>query len=105
MPRTTQSATTLGRVLGEQVRTRRRQLGMTQADVAMRLDVSSAYVQKVEAGRANITLGQMERIVAALDAYLALRVVPLETPELDLPNLELSSVGSAPGASDLLRSS
>lgn len=39
---------------------------MTQAGVAERLGTSPSYVTNVEAGRLNLTLGQLARIAEAL---------------------------------------
>jgi transcriptional regulator with XRE-family HTH domain len=37
-------------------------LGLTQAEIAERLGVSASYVSAVEAGRHNLTLGQLANI-------------------------------------------
>ena len=77
MPRTTKSAI-FSSLLGRQLRSRRRSLKLSQADVARRLDVSTTYVQNVEAGRCNITVGQLARICEALGAFPQFDLVPLE---------------------------
>lgn len=54
---------------------------MTQSDLAKRLGVSSAYVQKVEAGKANLTLGQLSRIAEALGTVLHIELTPIPTED------------------------
>lgn len=80
MPRTTKSAT-FSAQLGRQLRTRRLLLGLSQSEFARRLDVSTTYVQSVEAGRSNITVGQLARICDGLDAIPRLELVDLEQQE------------------------
>lgn len=65
MPRTAVSeihAKVVGREIGEA----RRALGLTQAKVAERLGVSPSYISAVEAGRRNLTLGQLANIANAM---------------------------------------
>jgi transcriptional regulator with XRE-family HTH domain len=41
--------------------------GLTQAELAERLDVTLRYMQRVEAGQQNVTLGTQARVSQALD--------------------------------------
>jgi len=77
MPRTVASDIT-ARVVGQEVRRARKEAGMTQAEVADRLATSPAYVTNVEAGRLNLTLGQLTRIAAALGATLDVKLPVVE---------------------------
>ena len=77
MPRTTSSAE-FSQLLGSQLRRRRLALRLSQTALAHRLDVSATYVQNVEAGRSNLTVGQLQRFCRALDAHPAFELVPLE---------------------------
>jgi transcriptional regulator with XRE-family HTH domain len=77
MPRTVASDIT-ARVVGQEVRRARKEAGMTQAEVADRLATSPAYVTNVEAGRLNLTLGQLTRIAAALGASLDVKLPPVD---------------------------
>lgn len=61
MPRTKTSA--LGSQLaGMAVRSARTRLGLTQAELAARLGASGPYIANIEAGRENITVGQLAAI-------------------------------------------
>ncbi len=79
MPRTAASDMT-ARIVGQEVRRARKEAGLTQAEVAARLDTSPTYITNVEAGRLNLTLGQLTRVAAAIGADLQVRL-PLVTIE------------------------
>lgn len=79
MPRTA-SSEIAAKQLGEAVRKTRRRTQLTQAALAERLGVSAPYVANVEAGRENVTVGQMAIIAAALGAGLEI-AFPLPTRE------------------------
>lgn len=86
MPRTTTSATH-NRFVGVTLRRRREAVGLTQAELAERLDVSAAYVQRVEAGGANLTVGQLARFADALGALLRVELQPLPEPDMVMSRL------------------
>ncbi len=65
MPRTAVSEVH-AKVVGRELRDTRQALGLTQAEVAERLGVSASYVSAVEAGRRNLTLGQLANIANAM---------------------------------------
>jgi transcriptional regulator with XRE-family HTH domain len=65
MPRTAASEIH-AKVVGREIRGTRNALGLTQAEVAERLGVSASYMSAVEAGRRNLTLGQLANIAAAM---------------------------------------
>jgi transcriptional regulator with XRE-family HTH domain len=79
MPRTTRSDPT-ARLVGQAIRDARHQASLTQAQLAQRLQTTTPYITNVEAGRANLTVGQLASIADALDAVLEvnLRVVEEE---------------------------
>lgn len=87
MPRTTSSASYVQGV-GARLRARRQELQLTQAEVARRLDVSPTYVQNVEAGRANLTLGQLARVAVALGAFPRVVLDPLPDVEAGMQSLD-----------------
>ena len=65
MPRTAVSEVH-AKVLGREIKGARLALGLTQAEVAERLGVSPSYISAVEAGRRNLTLGQLANIASAM---------------------------------------
>jgi HTH-type transcriptional regulator / antitoxin HipB len=79
MPRTT-SSIAYSQMVGAVLRARRTEAGLTQAQLGDLLGVSQSYVNRMEAGGLNMTIGQLGRVSEALGATLRLR---LEVPERD----------------------
>jgi transcriptional regulator with XRE-family HTH domain len=71
-------------MIGTILRARRIEAGLTQAQLGERLEVSQSYVNRMEAGRINMTVGQLGRVCEGLGATLRVR---LDIPEKD-PLLE-----------------
>lgn len=65
MPRTAVSEVH-AKVVGREIKDARQALGITQANVAARLGVSASYIAAIEAGRRNLTLGQLANIANAM---------------------------------------
>ncbi len=65
MPRTVVSEVH-AKVVGREIKDARQALGLSQAEVAARLEVSPSYISAVEAGRRNLTLGQLANIANAM---------------------------------------
>lgn len=86
MPRTAASDIT-ARVVGQEVRRARKAAGLTQAEVADRLQTSPTYVTNLEAGRLNLTLGQLTRVASAIgaDVRVNLPLVTIEPPRVVEP--------------------
>jgi len=83
MPRTS-SSVEYSEMIGAVLRARRIEAGLTQAQVGERLDVGQSYINRVETGRINMTIGQLGRLCEALDATLRVRLdVPERDPLLD----------------------
>lgn len=81
MPRTATS-TIDAKIVGVRLRDVRLEEGLTQAALAERLEVSPAYVQKLESGRANPTLGQLANLAAALERELEVDfALPAKAPD------------------------
>lgn len=56
----------LAQRLGALLQRRRRQLGLTQAELAERASLSLKYLGEVERGEANVTIDALDRIATAL---------------------------------------
>lgn len=83
MPRTT-SSIAYSEMIGAVLRARRIEAGLTQAQVGERLDVGQSYINRMETGRINMTIGQLGRVSEALGATLRVRLdVPEHDPLLD----------------------
>jgi transcriptional regulator with XRE-family HTH domain len=76
MPRTTTSPADAAAV-GLSIRAAREQIGLSQTALADRLDVTPAYLNKLEAGRANPTVGSLARIATALGSRLIVGFEPI----------------------------
>jgi transcriptional regulator with XRE-family HTH domain len=71
MPRTARSDPT-AKLIGQAIRDARHEAGLTQAKLARR--TTAPYITNVEAGRANLTIGQLASIAAALDAIIEINL-------------------------------
>jgi transcriptional regulator with XRE-family HTH domain len=69
------------KLVGRELRATRDALGLTQAELARRMEVSPSYVAAVEAGGRNLTLGQLANIANAMRLGVDVRFVrPNGTP-------------------------
>jgi transcriptional regulator with XRE-family HTH domain len=70
------------KLVGQAIRQARHDASLTQAQLAQRLETTTPYVTNVEAGRTNLTVGQLASIADALNAILDvnLRVVDDDRP-------------------------
>lgn len=75
----------ISKVVGAEIRRARLDAGLTQIELARRLDVTAPYVANVEAGRGNPTVGQIAAIADALPARLHLELVAEHVPNLVIP--------------------
>ena len=85
MPKTAISEVA-AKVVGRNIRMARSELGVTQAELASRMNVNPTYVSNVEAGRVNLTVGQLANIAEALGTGLDVRF-----PVLDREPVRLST--------------
>lgn len=61
-------------------------MGLTQAEVADRLNATPPYVSGLETGRANLTVGQLAAIADALEVELSVAFkIPDRRPEPEIP--------------------
>ena len=87
----------LYRRLGRMVAERRRDLGLTQEEVAVRLGLSRASLANLESGRQRIMVHQLFALVNALKLKSILDLVPKswEPPE-PLPEIKISGLALSP---------
>jgi transcriptional regulator with XRE-family HTH domain len=64
--------------LGLRIVELRERRGLTQAELAERIDMSTRYVQKLEAGEANVALFTLGELAAALRCSVAELFAPAE---------------------------
>lgn len=93
---------TIYRAFGRAIATRRKVLGLTQADLASRVGMSRASVANIEAGRQNVLLHHVFSLATALQMSKISDLLPaLPRPKLDidmelyLPDEGLSARGKA----------
>jgi transcriptional regulator with XRE-family HTH domain len=77
MPRTRRSAIH-AQLTGQRIRAARDAVGLTQTQLAERMDVSQPVIAALEAGRSNPTLGQLAAVAEALQVGLEIdfRLLP-----------------------------
>ena len=63
------------RELGSEVLGRRLQLGLSQRDLARRMGTSQNYIYRIETGRANPTLDNLQRLSEVLGASLKVQLL------------------------------
>lgn len=86
MPRTATSDL-MAQIAGREIRKARVSAGLTQAEVAERLHATATYITNVEAGRVNLTLGQLSRIAAAMgaDVHVSLPLIEIKPARIVEP--------------------
>ena len=60
--------------IGKQIKTRRNQLRMEQVDLQDYAEIGSTTLSKLEQGKANITLGTLEKILDVLGMEVVIKV-------------------------------
>jgi transcriptional regulator with XRE-family HTH domain len=80
MPRT-QTSELAARLVGDEIRRARKAAGLTQLELAKRLELTIPYISNVEAGRVNLTVGQLARFADALGSDLRLSLPRIEIAE------------------------
>lgn len=70
------------RALGRRIAELRATAGLTQEQFAARLDISLQYIQRIEAGRENLTVRSLLRVSGALGVQLVALFVPPQSAEV-----------------------
>jgi transcriptional regulator with XRE-family HTH domain len=89
-------------LVGERIRARRTELGLTQEQLADALGVSYQQIQKYETGANRISAGRLFEIARKLDVDLAFFFEHAED-ELDLPGVVMEHGGRQRSAIELVR--
>lgn len=63
--------------IGTSIAKRRKELHLSQEQLAEKADISQTHISKIELGKDNPSLDLLERIAAALDCELFIELVPL----------------------------
>ena len=85
MPRTATSDIA-AKMAGDGLRQARKNVGLTQAQVAREIGATPPYISNVEAGRVNLTLGQLFTLADAIGVQVELAFrAPEEEEMLGLP--------------------
>ena len=100
------------RELGRAVATRRKMVGLTQAEVAKDVGISRASIANIESGRQKVLLHQVYGLVKALDLKAITELVPAVPPRKSSADAKerLSTWGATvsdaqmPGVEQLLKS-
>ena len=66
--------------LGQEVRRARRDLGLTQADLAKKALVSRRWLSQLECGHLGAEIGKIMRVVRALELAVTLEPAPPAAP-------------------------
>lgn len=64
--------------IGYQITRLRLQLGLTQSELAAQVGTSQSSIARLENGSSDPSLSYLQRVAAALDARIKLRIVPLK---------------------------
>ena len=60
--------------LGHVIMLRRKSLGMSQSDLALKTGIQQANISRIEKGRSNLTITQLKRIANALGTNISIRL-------------------------------
>ena len=74
------------KIVGDRIRARRKTLGMTQSQLAQRLEISRASLANIETGRQSVLIHNLYSIANAIDL----------SPESLLPAVKVESAKSDP---------
>ncbi len=78
------------KIIGRRIKIHRNKLGLTQAKLAEKLDVSAKYISSIERGEANVSLKQLNKIANLLNIDLASLLSDCDSSSLNSPLTEIS---------------
>jgi transcriptional regulator with XRE-family HTH domain len=98
-PSTGRAASELDEALGNAIRLRRRNVGLTQEDLAVQCGVSFQQIQKYENGANRISFSRLAQIAKILEtsvADLANALIPADGASIGLTELKALAIPGAP---------
>lgn len=78
------------KIIGRRIKFHRNRLGLTQAQVAEKLEVSAKYISSIERGAANVSLSKLNKIANTLNVDLASLLSDCDSSSLNSPLTEIS---------------
>ncbi|MCK8494612.1 helix-turn-helix domain-containing protein [Spirosoma sp. RP8] len=63
-------------IVGQQIKQARLKAGLTQQELAEKLEISQTTVNKYETGRQNFTIETIQKIATALNANIIINIEP-----------------------------
>ena len=90
-PHDARKPTDADRYIGGQVRQARRELGLTQENLASLLGLTFQQVQKYEAGRSRLSAGRLQDVALALARPIGFFFPPIPSPPVS-PSLERARI-------------
>ncbi len=73
------------RIIGRRIKFYRNKLGLTQAQLAEKLDVSAKYVSSIERGESNVSLNKLDKIAKTLNTDLASLISDCDSESSNFP--------------------
>ena len=86
------------KLIGERIRERRKYLKLTQVKVCELLACDRRYFQKIESGKASITVSTLNKIATVLDVPLSALVQPTEYTQKSKTTGELTQTPNQPSS-------
>ena len=85
---------------GEQLRSLRRERGLTQEEVALRADITTSYYGQIERGAANPSVALLEKICAVMGISISDIFTNADTNPLTIDALSMQIIHQLNGKSD-----
>ena len=78
--------------IGRRIKLYRNKLGMTQAQLAEKLDVSAKYISSIERGQSSTSLNKLEKISKILEVDIANLISDCDLSSSNYANSEISAL-------------
>ncbi|MDR1561085.1 MAG: helix-turn-helix domain-containing protein [Holosporaceae bacterium] len=77
------------KIIGRRIQRYRKQGGLSQGDVAEKLDVSISYISQIERGVAEVSLKRLDEIAGIVNTKIELLVADTDITSTDFLNSEI----------------